>query len=77
MGFLRSERGRLQEVEPKAMTPDNLKVLIELEALITEREGMKACNEDRCSRGERQGYAEESFRAFADDIRALAAKVKP
>lgn len=55
---------------------DNLIVRIQLEALVSEREGMKAENMARKSRGEAMAYNDTAFNHNAEDIRALAALVK-
>ena len=44
---------------------------IELQALITEREGMVAYNQYRCLRGETVAYPDEAFLELAEQIRAL------
>ena len=46
-------------------------VEIELQALITEREGMVANNQYRCLRGETVAYPDEAFLELAEQIRAL------
>ena len=46
-------------------------VEIELQALITEREGMVAYNQYRCLRGETVAYPDEAFLELAEQIRAL------
>lgn len=48
---------------------------IELEALITEREGMIAENMGRESRGEAMAYCDNDFQRVADDMRALAGEM--
>ena len=49
-------------------------VEIELQALITEREGMVAYNQYRCLRGETVAYPDEAFLKLAEQIRALNIK---
>ena len=49
----------------------NLKIRIELEALITEREGMKAENQFRVGCGEGVAYDEAPFIELADRMREL------
>ena len=46
-------------------------VEIELQALITEREGMVAYNQYCCLRGETVAYPDEAFLELAEQIRAL------
>lgn len=58
------------------MSPDNLLVLIELEALITERSGMEAGNQFRLGQGYTIMYDDGAFFGLMDRIRALAGKVK-
>ena len=48
-----------------------LRTQIELQALITEREGMIAENMKREWRRESMAYGEEAFQAIADEMRAL------
>lgn len=56
---------------------DNLLVRIQLEAIISEREGMVAENKIRERRGEAMAYDDNQFFANAAAIRALLPVVKP
>lgn len=49
-----------------------LRIRILMEALVSEREMMRALNEDRAMRGEGQAYGEEAFSANAGEFRQLA-----
>ncbi len=55
---------------------DNLLVRIQLEALISEREGMIAENKQREATGNSMAYNDTAFNYNAEDIRALAGLVK-
>lgn len=58
------------------LSPDNLLVLIELEALITERAGMEADNVQRIANGYSIAYDSMAFAQLQDRILALRARVK-
>lgn len=55
---------------------DLLKIRIEMKALISEREAMKAFNVSRSNQGYAQGYGAECFEENAASIRALAIKLE-
>ncbi len=57
------------------MNAQNLLVLIELEALITERAGMEAANEERLRHSNSIACGEGAFYALQDKITALKGKV--
>lgn len=56
---------------------DELKTRIELEALITEREGMLALNKERESHGYALGYGEAAFLKLANEMRKLKDCLEP
>ena len=52
-----------------------LDIRLQMERLISEREGMKALNEWRARRGESQAYDEEAFMRNGDGFEALARRL--
>ena len=58
------------------MTPNNLAIYIQLEALISEREGMIAENKRRESVGHSMAYDDNAFNYNAQDMRKLLSKVQ-
>lgn len=55
---------------------DRLAIELEMQALISERQGYITCNQERVSNGNSVGYDELTFDELASQFRALAEKLQ-
>jgi hypothetical protein len=55
---------------------EKLMFTTQIEAVITEREAMKAANTERMQREESQAYGEDAFRSLVTDLAGIEAQIR-
>lgn len=55
---------------------NELLIKTQIEALVTEREAMKAANEERYTKGQTQAYNEEAFQALVGQFAHIEERIR-